>query len=301
MAESQRRSVSLPRFADAIAWVKHAWRRVAALFVRRRGTPMLHVLQLPMTREILGKMTVEERSAFLLLGYASNQVNALWKLVIIATNETPENPIEQRVTGAQTQIFVRLTIGAMHEAWLLVERSFLKNKIGREWASSLDADAQAALERLKKRFGKSNPLSDVRNNFAFHHPKLEQMEAAYQLAAKAASEDIDWSVFFQQGLLNTSFFVSDFVLVHGIVDILGESDVNQANEKLLNPLHAIALDISEVTFGFAKLLFQKYINEHELVMNVVAHIKDAPDIDKLRLPFYVQTPGLRDVNKPCRD
>jgi hypothetical protein len=81
---------------------------------------MLHVLQLPMTKDILEKMSAEERSMFLLLGYASNQVNALWKVVIIATNELPENPIVERVSGAQTQIFVRLTIGAMHEAWLLV-------------------------------------------------------------------------------------------------------------------------------------------------------------------------------------
>jgi hypothetical protein len=108
----------------------------------------------------------------------ANQVNALWKLVIIATNDTPENPIEQRVTGAQTQIFVRLTIGAIYEAWLLVERRLLRSNAGREWVPSLDAEAHAALERLKKRFGVSSPLATIRNNFAFHHPKPEQMEAA---------------------------------------------------------------------------------------------------------------------------
>jgi hypothetical protein len=119
------------------------------------------------------------------------------------------------------------------------------------------------------------------------------MEAAYQSAAKADSEDLDWSVFFQQGLLNTSFFVSDFVMVHGIKDILGESDVNKAHENLLMPLHAIAFDISEVTSGFAKLLFQKYINKHELVMTVVAHVNGAPDIAALRLPFYFEALGVR--------
>jgi hypothetical protein len=172
---------------------------VALLVGRRKIKPVLHVLQLPMTKEILGKMSVEERSLFLLLGYASNQVNALWKLVIIATNETPENPIEQRVTSAQTQIFVRLTIGAMHEAWLLVERGLLRSKAGREWVPSLDAEAQAALERLKKRFGASSPLATIRNNFAFHHPKPKQMEAAYQLAVKADRPDI--------GTLRLPFYV----------------------------------------------------------------------------------------------
>ena len=67
---------------------------------------MLDVLRLPMTKEILAKMTPEERSLFLLLGYASNQVNALWKLVIIATNYTPEHPVEQRVSGARRPRFL---------------------------------------------------------------------------------------------------------------------------------------------------------------------------------------------------
>ena len=75
----------------------------------------------------------------------------------------------------------------MHEAWLLIERALLKTKTGRDFALSLDAEAGAGFDRLKKRFGVSNPLAAIRNNFAFHHPTVEQMEAAYQLAAKADS------------------------------------------------------------------------------------------------------------------
>jgi hypothetical protein len=114
---------------------------------------MLDILRLPMPKETLSKLTPEERSSFLLLGYASNQVNVLWKLVSIATNYTPDDPVEQRVSGAQIQIYVRLTIGVMWEAWLLVERGFLKSKVGRDYVPRLDRPAQEALDRLKKRFG----------------------------------------------------------------------------------------------------------------------------------------------------
>jgi len=118
------------------------------------------------------------------------------------------------------------------------------------------------------------------------------MEAAFQLAAKNG-EEADWSVFFNQALLNTSFFVSDYVFVHGITNALQESDVNVAHEKLLRDLAPTANDLSEFTFGFAKAIFQKYINRDELVMTVVARVKDAPNIDDVRLPHYVETPGLR--------
>ena len=254
---------------------------------------MLDILRLPMPKETLAKMTPQERSLFLLLGYASNQVNVLWKLVIIATNNTPHDSIEQRVSGAQTQILVRLTIGAMWEAWLLVERGFLKSTIGRDYVPLLDRPASEALERLKKSFA-SGRIATIRNNYAFHHPTNEQMEAAFNLAAtNRNSEEADWSVFFNRALLNTFFFVSDYVFVHGITDALKETDVNAAHEKLLGDLAPTANDLSEFTFGFAKAIFQKYINAHELVMTVVAKIGDAPDIADARLPYYVETPGLR--------
>jgi hypothetical protein len=127
---------------------------------------MLDILRLPMPKETLAKMTPDERSLFLLLGYASNQVNVLWKLVIIATNNTPNDYIEQRVSGAQTQILVRLTIGAMWEAWLLVERGFVKSTIGRDYVPLLDTPSREALDRLKKRFA-SSPISTIRNQRRF--------------------------------------------------------------------------------------------------------------------------------------
>jgi hypothetical protein len=82
---------------------------------------------------------------------ASNQVIALWKLVIIATNTTGWDPVEERLSGAQTQILVRLLIGAMREALKLVEKRFVEGPLGRHFIPLLDAQAAQALDRLKKR------------------------------------------------------------------------------------------------------------------------------------------------------
>ena len=71
----------------------------------------LRITRIALPKEKLNKLTAEERSLFLLLGYASNQINALWKLVVVATNEAERDPVEEKVSGAQTQIFVRLLIG----------------------------------------------------------------------------------------------------------------------------------------------------------------------------------------------
>jgi hypothetical protein len=253
----------------------------------------LDILRLGVTKELLRSMAMEERTLFLALGHASNQVNALWKLVIVLTNGDTDDPVKQRLEGAQTQVFVRLTMGAMWEAWRLVEDRFLKRSLGREFVPLLDGPASEALDRLKKRFGKGSGLSTVRNNFAFHHPAIDDIEAAFQKAAgEAESEDADWAVYFNAALLNTFFFVSDYVLVHGMAEALGEPDVNEAHRKLLGEMAPVASDLSEFAFGFAAAIFKRHLDA-ELTMTVVANVDDAPDIDGIRYPFFVETPGLR--------
>lgn len=263
-------------------------------YLMPEGKPhIIDVMALDGAKGLLMKMTPAERGLFLLFGYASNQVNVLWKLVIVATNETPENRIEQRVSGAQTQIVVRLLIGVLFEAWKLVQGRLLGTELGKEFVPQLNDPATAALDRLKRAFGGSNMISSVRNDFSFHHPKPDDMEAAFQASVNSGMMDEeDWGVFFTTTLLNTFFFVSDYVFAHGIALAVKNEDVNEAHKKLLMSLAPIANDFSEVAFDFARILFAKYLGP-ELGMTIVARIKDPPKIDDLRLPFYTDvSPGL---------
>jgi fructose-specific component phosphotransferase system IIB-like protein len=179
------------------------------------------------------------------------------------------------------------------EAWRLVEDRFLKRPLGREYMPLLDRPAADALERLKKRFGKGSGLSTIRNNYAFHHPGIDDIDAAFEkAAAEVNSEEADWAVYFNKALLNTSFFVSDYVFVHGMADALSEPDVNEAHRKLMGEMAPVANDLSEFEFGFAATIFKRHVGS-ELIMKIVAKVDDAPDIDDIRYPFFVETPGLR--------
>jgi hypothetical protein len=48
------------------------------------------------------------------------------------------------------------------------------------------------------------------------------------------------------------------------------------------------------TFGFAAAIFRKHFGG-ELTATIVAKIADAPNIDDVRLPFFVETPTLRNA------
>src|SRR6516164_7433439 len=107
---------------------------------------MAKITRIALPKEQLLKLSAAERSLFLLLGYASNQINTLWKLVIVATNESTKYPVEEKVSGAQTQIFVRLLIGVMREALKLVEKRFLGSRLGKEYVPRLSSQAREALD-----------------------------------------------------------------------------------------------------------------------------------------------------------
>jgi len=94
---------------------------------------MIEVMRMGFTKEHLLKMTDQERGAFLLFGYTSNQVNVLWKMSIASLNRDPPDPVDARVSAAQSQILVRLMIGILWEAWRTVETHFLKSRLGQEY------------------------------------------------------------------------------------------------------------------------------------------------------------------------
>lgn len=248
---------------------------------------MIDVLRLKFGKQELLKMTPEERAMFLLLGHLSNQVNVLWKIVIVVLNREPTEPVDAKISAAQTQILVRITVGLLWEGWRLVERRLLGSKLGGEYVPLLDVDAKAALDRLKKQFGSSGIFVAVRNSYSFHYPCLDELEAAFQQAVKDEADEADWGVYMTRSLLNCFFLGSDLVIAHGIGKAVGEADLLTSYAKLLQPLGPISNDLSELTFGFAAAIFRRHVGD-ELNATIVARIADAPSIGQLTLPFFME-------------
>jgi hypothetical protein len=113
--------------------------------------------------------------------------------------------------------------------------------------------ATEALKRLKRRSSAPDKFVVIRDNFAFHHPSLDDVEAAFQLMANA----------------------------------MGDLDVNEAHRKLLGDIAPIANDLSTFAFGFAEAIFIKHFGE--LTATRVAEIGGAANIEDLRLPWFVET------------
>jgi len=234
-------------------------------------------------------MPKQARALFLLLGYAANQINMLFKLIIFSTNKTPDD-VEQFLSGAQSQMLARFAIGALHEAWELIRKGLLNNRIGSEYTEALDSGGRTALDQLKKLFGGSNILSKLRNDFVFHHPyDIPKMDAAFEAAANDAAWDNDWNWYFSKSNLNSFYFLSDFVVMHGIARSVGETDLITAQKKIMAEVKTASQAMTELIKSLTALFWRKHFGS-EMTGELCAIIDTAPkDID-VWIPFFIEIP-----------
>lgn len=235
-------------------------------------------------------MPPEERVLMLLLGYAANQLLMLQKLLHFATCHDPEIEIEELAEVIQTHMLVRLTAGALNEAWKLVRTRFIETPVARNYLAKLDELGKNAFEGLKRQFAGSTLLSDVRNNFGFHYPDNDMVEAAFEAAIGDAEFAGLWNLYFSEHAYNSLFLLSDLIYVHGIGKLAGTVTLEEGHRKLMGEVSAAAMNF----VGFAKSLFAAIWLEHigsEMVAEEVVKIDVAPDIDSVRLPFFVEIPA----------
>jgi hypothetical protein len=232
-------------------------------------------------------MPKHERVLLLLLGYVVNQVSMLQKLLTFATNQTPEDELGQHVTGAQTQMLFRLTVGAVREAWRVIETRFLQTPLAKEYAGLLDEPGRQALDALKQQFGRSNAISSVRSNYAFHLPESDDVEEAFELASADGDLDDCWNLYFSHHGFNTLFFASDLIFIHGIARQLGEAKPENAHRRLMSEVSISGGNLLDFAKAFVAAAWKKHFGSEILAKDMVP-IADAPYVDDVLLPFFVR-------------
>src|SRR5215510_744038 len=123
-----------------------------------------------LTKSKLAALPQAERSLFLLLGHASNEINVLSKLILmVMRKDAPPSEIANNVEAGQVCVLLRVLVGQLHEAWELFRKRVQANRpLHDKYIPRLDADGVAALNNLNRHFGGGSPLTNIRSKVAFH-------------------------------------------------------------------------------------------------------------------------------------
>jgi hypothetical protein len=251
---------------------------------------MIDIYRIKFPKERLADFTTEERSLFFLLGYAANQIAVFKKITVYASNIDSDPPVRSRVEGAQTQILVRHLVGVVTEAWELIEKRFLNKPIGKEYRTSrLGPMGLDSIARLQKLFGGSNILNNIRNQYAFHHPYNAEVDTAFETAVANPEFDDEWNWYLAKENINCFYFISDMVVVHGLLKVIGENDLVEAQKKMHAELNIASEEIIKFVQAFLHALLGKYFAP-EIAAECVEKVTDAPVGFDVNLPFYIEPP-----------
>jgi hypothetical protein len=254
---------------------------------------MIEVLKIPVPKDRLKAMPKEERVFLLLLGYGSNQISMLQKLLMFSCNLQCPDEVELTLSASQTQMLLRLTIGALHETWLLIERHFIKSVMAKDYETLIDAGGRKALADLKRRLGGSNVLSSIRNDFAFHYPKIDDVDAAFASACNDKGLDDLWNFYFSKYGFNSFFLPSELTIIHGVSRRLGASELHVAQAQIMPEVHAAVVGIFEFTKAFVAAVWLRHFAS-EMQSEAVIRIEGAKQQGSVWIPFFIELDGVPD-------
>src|SRR5271166_1794108 len=257
--------------------------------LRLEGGKMIQVYKIPISKDKLGAMPERERALLILLGYAANQINFFSKLVIFSTNKDGETELEQQLSAAQSQMALRVVVGALNEAWMLVTTRSMGKPYAKEYTPLLDQQGAEAFVRLKKIFGKGGLVAELRGTWIFHHPDNPELNAAFADAASNPQWDKDWNWFFSHSNYNSFYFLSEFVVLHGILKALGERDLLVGQGKLTKQITAVSEDMSQFIMALLAVLLKKYFGA-EIMAETRINIPNAAGMFDVWIPFFVEIP-----------
>jgi len=235
---------------------------------------VINVLRVPVSPELLRKMTNEERVFFLLMGHAENQISVLFKVLRFAANNDFANPVKQWWRELKRRSILRIVIGLLYEAWIkLINDRFLNRA---NVNVELTEKGEQIVVELNTHFSESGLLGQIRNAFAFHYPNDEYMNGAFKAAAADQELADHWNWYLSNARTNTCYYVSELVLLHAIMKATKESSLEAAQRKLMEEVNKVYGLLIELFEEIGRAYMAKYFPNPLPGYRVVA-IDDAPN------------------------
>lgn len=245
---------------------------------------MVDLHRIDLTREQLDRIPDEERRLLVLVAHASNELNALTKLFQFAAGSAADEGVISQAEIMQSMVLARILTGKIYEFWRVLQNSLFGAQLSREYQPLMDIESTAALNELKKYFGRDNLVATVRNKFAFHYAG-DQLDAGY-----ASLEDGDpLQIYLAKHNANTFFSFAETIAGRSMLEAIRPGDPIGAFEVLVAETSKLVGNIGEVAAGLMVVCVQRHIgaNLYELGVKVIS-VNAVPDSQTVRIPYFIE-------------
>lgn len=247
---------------------------------------MITLHHFELTKKQLDSIPESERVLIILLCHAANELAVLTKMFhFCSAYEAGEEEVLIEARNAQALVMGRLLTGKLFEFWSLLQESFFSTKVSKEYALHFDADTIAALDNLKRYFGRNNLIKKVRNNFAFHYSSDQIKEGYGQLG-----EDDSLDVYLSKTNANSLYSFAESIAGRSLMESISPGDHVKAYELLIVETSKVIKWINEFIGGCVSTSLKLHVGGDLYVLGAKEiQIEGAEDWKSVTIPYFVET------------
>jgi hypothetical protein len=243
---------------------------------------MIKVYRIPISKDQFRQLPKEERSIVLVSGHILNQISVFMKLVRFSTNKDPVNPIEDNVSGMQSQLILRCLIGVLAEACVWLEE---RQPLIETYLVTMNPEGRGAYGKMKLNFDKKALLRLIRHNYLYHYPNDKNVERAFE----AIPADDPWEWYFSEASTNSFYFSCELILGYGLVRATGEPTPIAAFSMVMAKAMELADTMPDFLMRLIEVIMVKYLGTDIFAPQPGATIADAPALGEFWIPFFAAT------------
>jgi len=235
--------------------------------------PVIQVRRVPISKKQLSTLPKDERALLLLMGHSLNQISVFLKLFTFSSNKDPLEPIEERISAAQSHIILRVLFGVLLEVWNLI----CDNKtLVQKYMPDIDEDGQQSYNTLSAYFKKSSLLHQLRNNFSYHLPNIKVVETTFNSIPE--NED-GWEWYLSTHNSNSFYFSSDLIMTYGILNLANnKTSPGDALGEVIREVRHVANTMPYFLMPFMRAILFKHFGGSILDTLPGMTINDAPSL-----------------------
>ena len=238
------------------------------------------VHKLSFTKADLTGLSAVEQKLFVIAGHVSNDIGVLQKLLVWSMNSSPVSNIAKDGTSTQNLIIVKLLAGKLNEAWRVMQRVYFGGP-SQSYYTQLPEDAQAAQKTLRSYFGKTNAITEVRNNFAFHYSEDEIPDVLADLP-----DEMDFRFFLGEKVGNSLYHYAEEPMFRQLIDNMPSGEGVEAFNALVDDVLAIAPAVLTFFVGCILVASQKMYPGRALTPELIGD-EDLASLNDMEIPFFM--------------
>ena len=183
---------------------------------------------------------------------------------------------------------MRFLFGAVAETWKFLSRPDNQKIIG-SYLPALDKDGTAARDELRKYFGRSGLLRNIRNKFSYHFPRADEIEQGFE--AVPDDDELPWEWYLSETNSNSFYFSCEMAVGFGVISqVQGESDLMSAFRKLSREVIQVANAVQYFLMPLMRAILLKHFGPSILEDKPGTTITDALALYEFWIPFFAEVP-----------